>query len=94
MSRVDRAKLSGDPTPVTGVDSPPARILRSVPGLAAEAPADALGRHIARLLALHDTALAKYRGVNLGAMEDAAKRALLDEINRTLGIEPIKPPSA
>ena len=93
MSRVDRAKIPGDPTPVTGVDKPPARVLRPVPGLAAEVPGDALGKHIARLLALHEKALAKHRGGNLNTMDDVGKRALLDEINRTLGIEPIKPPN-
>ena len=87
-------RTSGDPTPVTGGISPSAHLLRPVAVPPTAAPADALGKHILRLLALHKDILVKFRSTDLTAMDDAAKRALLDKINSVLGVKRIKPPTA
>ncbi|MFI5381300.1 MAG: hypothetical protein ACHRHE_18540, partial [Tepidisphaerales bacterium] len=63
----------------------------AVPPMAA--PADALGKHILRLLTLHKDELIKFRSLDLTAMDDASKRALLDDINTLLDVKPIKPPT-
>jgi hypothetical protein len=92
MSRAGQTRISGDRTPPTGVDRPPSGVLRPVPGLEVAAPADWLTRHIARLFALHEGVRLKFGGIDLGTLDDAAKRALLDDIDRALGIRPMNPP--
>lgn len=82
----DRA---GDPTPVTGGLKTPARLLRSVPGLDGPAPANPLDKHILQLIALHKNVAEKFQDVDLANMDDAAKRAILADMQRFLGIKPI-----
>jgi len=89
MSKIRTKSRSGDPTPVTGVVAAPARLLRPVPGLDVSAPTSQLDKHITRLLALHKNVSVKFRKVDLAAMDDTTKRALLASINRVLGIEPL-----
>jgi hypothetical protein len=90
MSRTGHPKITGDRTPVTGVDKPPKRALRAIPALNAPAPRDPLSRHILRLLALHGNVLKRFGDINLTAMSPAAKRSLLSQINRVLGISATK----
>ena len=87
------SRISGDRAPVTGGISPPARALRPITVRTTAVPTDALGKHILRLLTLHRDISLKFRGIDLSAMDDAAKRALLDDTNSVLGIKPIKPPA-
>ena len=86
MSRT-RTKTPGDPTPVTGGVTTPARLLRPVPDADATAPADELDKHILRLLTLHKDVPAKLRDVDLGRMDHSAKRALLADLQNLLGID-------
>lgn len=90
MNRTGHAKIVGDRTPVTGVDKPPKRVLRSVPALNAPAPRDPLSKHILRLLALHSDVLKKFDDVDLTVMSPVAKKTLLAQINLALGISATK----
>ena len=83
-----KAKTPGDPTPVTGGVKTPALLLRPVPDAEATAPADALDKHILRLLTLHKDVSVKFRDLDLAKMDDSAKRAMLAELQKLLGIDP------
>lgn len=87
MTRVE-PKARGDPTPVTGGRTP-AGLLRDLPQTDVAAPAEALDRHILRLLSLHESAATKFKGVDLARMDVGAKRALLAQINDLLGVKSV-----
>ena len=91
MTRV-QPKTEGDPTPVTGGRTP-ARLVRDLTQTDVPVPAESLDRHILRLLGLHEAAAAKFKGINLANMDDAAKRALLAEINNLLGVNAVPFPA-
>ena len=88
MSRTRTRTPAGDPTPVTGGVKTPARLLRPV-AAPDTAPAESIDRHILRLLTLHKDVCVKFRGVDLAKMDDAAKQALLTDIQDLLGIDPV-----
>jgi len=82
-------KKGGDWTPVTGGISDPSPFLCDVPDFSGSPP-DPLSQHIAALLALHPILREQLGTVNLAGMDEAAKRALLDDINRRLNIRPLR----
>ncbi|PHS06081.1 MAG: hypothetical protein COA78_14700 [Blastopirellula sp.] len=49
-----------------------------------------LDRHIIRLLSLHKQVGIQFRNQDLTSLDDTTKRALLDDINELLGIQPMK----
>ena len=91
MARYPKARRSrgGDPPAVLGGRGDSARFLRKDLDFS-NVPADPLGKHIGRLFVLHPNVAARFGNPNLYAMDEAAKRALLDEINAVLGIRPFR----
>ena len=87
-SRNKKNKVPGDPTPVVGGGDIPARMLRPTPVLD-NPPKDDLGKHIARLLALHPDIVLDFRSSDLNLMDDSTKRDLIGDINKVLGIQPL-----
>lgn len=49
-----------------------------------------LDLHIVRLLALHPALKMSFRNQNLDALDDDTKRRLLADMNKVLGIRPLK----
>ena len=86
MGRTRSQNRADDPTPITGGGRISSRLLRPVPADNA-VPADALDKHLVRLLALHPDVASKFPDVDLATMDDDARRALLGNINRLLGID-------
>jgi hypothetical protein len=85
MSRA-RTRHWGDPTPVTGGVKPPARLLDPIGDADVIAPVSPLDKHLLRLLTLHKDVSVKFRAVDLTKMDDKAKRALLSDLQKQLGI--------
>jgi hypothetical protein len=56
-------------------------------------PDNPLDRHILRLLTLHKGVSVRFRSIDLAKMDDAAKHALITDINDLLGITPVPFPS-
>jgi len=86
MGRTQSQIPSGDPMPVTGGVKTPARLLRPIAGRAATAPTSPLDKHLLRLLTLHKDLPARFRSLDTAKMDDAAKRALLADIQGLLNI--------
>jgi hypothetical protein len=80
---------AGDPTPVVGPRVDSARFLRNLPEIV-DMPRDLLGKHIARLLALHPAIAPAFADRRLSDMAEEAKQQLLAEINQRLGIQPLR----
>lgn len=80
MSRM-ASKMAVDRTPVTGGINASVLLLRRVAAPVAAVPTNAMGKHIFRLLALHQSLAPMFPHVDLIAMDDTAKQMLLDDLN-------------
>lgn len=49
-----------------------------------------LDLHIVRLLALHPTLKVRFRNQDLASLDDATKQTLLNDMNRVLGVRPLR----
>ena len=79
-----------DVLPPTGGHGLPARYRRQLAGLENVAVASELDRHIVRLLALHPELQVKFRNQDLASIDDATKETLLQDMNKVLGIKPVR----
>ncbi|MBI2824538.1 MAG: hypothetical protein HYX69_07625 [Planctomycetia bacterium] len=89
MGKKQLRRPAGDATPVTGGIAIPDHLV-STPPDADRAPDDDLRRQAYWLLKLHPDAVAKFQTSDLSAMDDDAKRMLIADIRRALGIAPLK----
>ncbi len=77
--------------PPAGRMSTPKKYLRGdVDDLTTVAVKSDLDLHIVRLLALHPALKVRFRNHDLAALDDATKQALLDDMNKVLGVRPLK----
>ncbi len=80
-----------DAAPPTGGHKLPNKYVRKeVTGLENVAVASDLDRHIVRLLGLHPELRVKFRNQDLASLNDSTKEALLDDMNKVLGIKPLR----
>lgn len=81
---------AGDTTPVTGGVPLPDRLF-ATPRTIGDAPDDDLGRQLFWLLNLHrDKLPARFRQVDVAALDDSAKQQLVREIQGELGVAPLE----
>ena len=84
-----RADPPGFAPPVGG--KPPRNHLRKdLDNLSSVVAHSELDLHIVRLLALHPSLKVRFRNHDLASLDDATKRALLDDMNDVLGVRPLK----
>lgn len=77
--------------PPAGSMSTPKKYLRGdVDDLSTVVAESDLDLHIVRLLGLHPNLKVRFRNHDLAALDDATKRALLDDMNEVLGVRPLK----
>lgn len=80
----------GDLTPIAGGIALPSNLV-DTSDADDVAPTDDLGREAYLLMKLHPDAVSlKFRNCDLSCMDDAAKRTLIADIRRALGIAPLK----
>ncbi len=87
MNGDDHKPVAGDPTPVTGGGTAPARLLRPVPRSPVRIPTDPLDMQITQVLAIHSDLYVRFRSFDLSKMDTSSKRALLVDLNDLLGIQ-------
>lgn len=75
----------GDPSVVAGGSRTPKAMRRRTRPIG-DMPSDELGKHIARLLALHPDIGVRFRRHKLSDLSVAAKQAMLEDIHAALGI--------
>jgi hypothetical protein len=77
--------------PSVGRMKPPTRNLRrDLADLKAVAVKTELDLHIVRLLELHPNLKVRFRNQDLASIDDATKQILLEDLNRVLGLRPLK----
>lgn len=82
--------LVGDDFPVTGGVAPPPDFLDDT-DFNDPAPVDALGRMAYWLLKIHKGAVSlKFRNSDLASMDDDTKRLLIADIQKAIGVKPLK----
>jgi hypothetical protein len=85
-----RTQQIGDATPVTGGVSLPSHLVSPLP-CDGDVPSDDLGRQAYWLLKMNaDKVALRFRQSDLAAMDDATKRQLVADIQRSLGVTPFK----
>jgi hypothetical protein len=83
-------KKTGFAPPVGRMSTPKKYLRDDVDNLRAVDVTSDLDLHIERLRALHPALKVRFRSHDLAALDDATKRALLDDMNHVLGIRPLK----
>ena len=82
---------AGDDTPVTGGVPLPSNLVAPLDHADDAAPHDDLGRQVYWLLKIHANALSPLlRNADPAKMDDNAKRLLIADIQRAIGVMPLK----